>query len=69
MMKKIVPVLIYSLLCLPLLVGCNSSLTVDTTSLESDVSRLQVPEETQIVGLGEASHGVSEYQHMKMQVF
>lgn len=68
-MKKIVSILIYSLLCISLLGGCKSSVILDTTSLQTDISRLQVAPEIQIVGLGEASQGVSEYQKMKAQVF
>ncbi len=33
------------------------------------MSNLSLPDHVKIVGLGEASHGVREYQKMKLDVF
>ena len=41
----------------------------DLSVVQTDISRLSVPEDVQVVGLGEASHGVGEYHLMKGEVF
>lgn len=41
----------------------------DLSIVQTDISRLSVPENVRIVGLGEASHGVGEYHLMKGEVF
>jgi erythromycin esterase len=50
--------------------GCGSSaVDADMGLVQTDVGAIAVSEEVQVVGLGEASHGVSEYQEMKAEVF
>ena len=41
----------------------------DLSAVRTDISRLSVSEDVQVVGLGEASHGVGEYHLMKGEVF
>lgn len=57
--------------CILLVVtGCGSStVSVNMELAQTDVGSIAVSEEVQVVGLGEASHGVSEYQEMKAEVF
>lgn len=50
--------------------GCGGKTAeADMGLVQTDVSAITVPEEVQVVGLGEASHGVKEYQEMKCAVF
>lgn len=51
-----------------LLAGCGKG-APDMTLAQTDVSAITVPAGVQVVGLGEASHGVKEYQQMKEEVF
>ena len=41
----------------------------DLSYVLTDIGEISVPPEVQVVGLGEASHGVAEYQEMKGEVF
>lgn len=52
-----------------MLVGCGSAENIDMEMTDTDLSGITVPEQVQVVGLGEASHGVKEYQEMKAEVF
>lgn len=54
-----------------LLVICGGSIGAlpDPAPVRTAVSELAIPEGTRIVGLGEASHGVKEYQELKAEVF
>lgn len=58
-------------LCLAFLLGgCgNPAASGDLALAQTDISALTVPEDVLVVGLGEASHGVKEYQEMKAEVF
>lgn len=50
--------------------GCGKDTAgVDMELAQIDVGAVAVPEDVQVVGLGEASHGVKEYQEMKAKVF
>jgi erythromycin esterase len=42
---------------------------LDKTALVMDVTELSVPDSVRIVGLGEASHGTSEFQQLKGDIF
>lgn len=65
----LVKLLVFSL-CTCLLTGCGASAPMlDSTAFVSDISSLSVPENVRIVGLGEASHGASELQQLKADVF
>lgn len=57
--------------CLSLLMaGCGSSEEFTGLALaQTDMGDITVPEDVLVVGLGEASHGVKEYQEMKAEVF
>ena len=52
------------LLCLS---GCGRGAVLD--DVQTDLSALTVPDSVSVAALGEASHGVKEYQEMKAQVF
>lgn len=47
----------------------SSGASADLSVVRTDIGRISVPEEVQVVGLGEASHGVKEYHLMKGEVF
>jgi erythromycin esterase len=50
--------------------GCSKQVLPEKMdSIVIDISNLALPDHVKIVGLGEASHGVSEYQKMKLDVF
>ena len=68
---KLVGLLIATIYCLCQFTGCatTGSATLDKTSFVTDLTSLTVSENIQIVGLGEASHGTSEFQQLKGEVF
>lgn len=66
--KKGIHILLAAALLGALLSGCGKS-APDMTLAQTDVTAISVPESVQVVGLGEASHGVKEYQQMKEEVF
>lgn len=45
------------------------NLTEGIKEIETEMKNLTVPNTVQVVGIGEASHGVKEYQEMKAEVF
>lgn len=50
--------------------GINSATnTLDFSLVQTDISKVSVPETIKVVGLGEASHGVKEYHQMKEELF
>lgn len=59
--KQISLIILLSVLCVMSSTYAKEVKPINTTSLVTNISSLKVPEATQIVGLGEASHGVSEY--------
>lgn len=67
------PSTIFSLICcISLLSGCGNTVIAEPTDLSythTDFDAASIPSDNQVVGLGEASHGVKEYQEMKSQVF
>lgn len=66
--KKRIGGLLAVVLLVSLLAGCGKALP-DMTLVQTDMGTITVPEGVQVVGLGEASHGVKEYQQMKEEVF
>ncbi|WP_010250650.1 erythromycin esterase family protein [Acetivibrio cellulolyticus] len=67
--KHLSLIFIIGALCM-IFTGCSKQvLPANTDSLVFNISSLEVPDNIKIVGLGEASHGVSEYQKMKIDVF
>lgn len=58
--------------CLTVFAGCGKSkeaTSADMSYTQADIGSVSVPSNVRVVGLGEASHGVSEYQQMKAEVF
>ncbi|MFA9466635.1 MAG: erythromycin esterase family protein [Velocimicrobium sp.] len=69
-MKRLIYIVLALTLCLSLLVGCGQSTAqLDNSSFNYDISSITVPDTVRIVGLGEASHGASELQQLKVDVF
>lgn len=66
--KKRIGGLLAVVLLVSLLAGCGKA-SLDMTLVQTDMGTITVPEGVQVVGLGEASHGVKEYQQMKEEVF
>ena len=66
--KKKISILMAVVLLVSLLAGCGK-VSPDMALVQTDLGTITVPEGVQVVGLGEASHGVKEYQQMKEQVF
>lgn len=63
-MKRVLPLF----LLVVLLSACGGG-TPALESVQTDLSAITVPEGVSVAALGEASHGVKEYQEMKAQVF
>lgn len=58
--------------CLALFVGCGnsaSSVPADMSYTQPNVENVPISSDVQVVGLGEASHGVAQYHQMKADVF
>ena len=71
-LKKAIYMCFSLAVCLALMTGCinkTPSLTADLSYTHSDMGDFSVPSDVRVVGLGEASHGVAEYQQMKADVF
>ncbi len=66
--SKILFAVIVFITCLS---GCgkNNDVVLDRTAFITDITELSVGENVQIVGMGEASHGTSEFQQLKGDVF
>lgn len=72
MMKKIVSACLASITCLALFTGCGSSassVSADLSYTQADLETIPLSPDVQVVGLGEASHGVAQYHQMKADVF
>jgi len=70
--KWILSIITMAILGMTLLMGCGNrtnTISTDLSALQTDISTLTVSENVQVVGLGEASHGVKEYHQMKAEVF
>lgn len=69
-MRRMMCTVITALLCSLLLPGCaKKTIAADMSYANTDIKKLSVSKEVEIVGLGEASHGVKEYHQMKAKVF
>ena len=58
--------------CLTLFTGCGnstSSAPADMSYTQADIDMIPISSDVQVVGLGEASHGVAQYHQMKADVF
>ncbi len=74
-LKKFFSACLASMTCLALVTGCGS-VASSVPSVSADLSYTQAGSETillsskvQVVGLGEASHGVAQYHQMKADIF
>lgn len=52
-----------------LLTGCAGSAAPDMAAVQTDFDTIVIPKQVQVAALGEASHGVREYQELKAEVF
>lgn len=70
--KKLINLSISTIICFSILTGCNnmsSSAQADLSYTQSDIKTISVSSDIRVVGLGEASHGVSQYHQTKADVF
>lgn len=71
-LKKFFNVCLSTSICLTLIAGCSnstSSVFADMSYAQADIKTLPISSDVQVVGLGEASHGVAQYHQMKADVF
>ena len=71
-LKKIICSCLSMVICLTMFTGCSNTesfVLADLIYTQSDIGTISVPNDVQVVGLGEASHGVSQYHQMKADVF
>ena len=71
-LKRIFNLCLSTAICFILFTGCGntkSSISADLSYTQSDIGTISVSSDVQIVGLGEASHGVAQYHQMKLDVF
>lgn len=71
MWKRICGLCLTLATCFTLLVGCGASapLSADLSFTQAHIGTISIPTDVKVVGLGEAGHGVAEYQQMKADVF
>lgn len=72
MLKKCFSACLAWAACLTLVTGCGSfvpSVPADLSYTQAGIERLPISSDVQVVGLGEASHGVAQYQQLKADVF
>ncbi|MFR6331040.1 MAG: hypothetical protein ACLUOI_21050 [Eisenbergiella sp.] len=69
--KRMTAIFMAAAMSMTLLAGCGGKiLTEEELSFcQTDIGTLTAPDHVKIVGLGESSHGASEYQQMKAEVF
>ena len=68
-LKRIFNLCLSTAICFILFTGCGntkSSISADLSYTQSDIGTISVSSDVQIVGLGEASHGVAQYHQMKL---
>lgn len=63
-----IPTLILAVCLAVLPAGCGAA-PPDPALMQTELGALTVPDQVQVIGLGEASHGVKEYQQLKAEVF
>ncbi len=71
MIKRMFRMIITMAVLIFLLTGCGGpgGQFPNMELVHEDISKIVVPDEVLVAGLGEASHGVKEYQDMKAEVF
>lgn len=52
-----------------MLTGCSGNTAPDMEPIQTELDTISIPEQVQVAGLGEANHGVKEYQELKAEVF
>lgn len=70
--QKIIKKLVLLGMSFLLLARCGASGSApkaDRSYTQTDITKISVPSDTKVVGLGEAGHGVKEYHEMKAEVF
>lgn len=69
-MKNIISLIMALTICASFITGCGKKTAkLDNSAFNYDISTIEVPDTVRIVGLGEASHGSSELQQLKLEVF
>ena len=71
-LKRFFNVCLSTSICLALFTGCGnstSSVLADMSCTQADIETIPISSDVQVVGLGEASHGVAQYHQMKADVF
>lgn len=71
-LKRFLSLVMMTICCLTLFTGCGntaSAMSADLSYTQTDIGSISVPSDVQVVGLGEASHGVKQYHQMKAEVF
>ncbi len=71
-LKRFFNICLSASICLALFAGCGnstSSVSADLSYTQADIGTIPISSDVQIVGLGEASHGVAQYHQMKADVF
>ncbi len=72
MLKKFFSSCLALITCLALFTGCGnstSSVLADLSYTQANIEIIPLFPDVQVVGLGEASHGVAQYHQMKANVF
>ncbi len=69
MPKKTIKQLITAACLTVLLTGCAGTAAPDMAPVQTDPDAIAIPEQVQVIALGEAGHGVKEYQELKAEVF
>lgn len=71
-LKRVFYLCLSIVVCLALFTGCGStvsSIPADLSYTQADIGTIKAAPGVQVVGLGEASHGVAQYHQMKADVF
>lgn len=71
-LKRVFNVCLSAVICLALFAGCSnstSSVSADLSYTQADIETIPISSDVQVVGLGEASHGVAQYHQIKADVF
>lgn len=71
-LKRFFNVCFSTVIYLTLFAGCSnstSSVSADLSYTQADIETIPISSDVQVVGLGEASHGVAQYHQLKADVF
>ena len=67
--KMNILVLLTALLIMIFVTGCGDSKTAEVKEYAKTIDELTIPEGTEIVAFGEATHGNSDFQELKTEIF